>query len=300
MVNKIRKFILLIATVTFIISASYLVYHQISKNIDKNKITASVAESNSLSNLEVDGYSKEYRDDPRIKNIYKQNQDVVGWIKIENTSLDYPVFKAKDDVKNEFYIRKGIDKKYNLYGLPFVDYKSSIDPLSKNVVIYGHNMGAEDVMFGLLKHYNKFDRYCSNSASKALQFYKDHPIINFDTLLEENKWKIFSVFIMDGEDASEFQYVKYINEDDGFETFLEQAQKRSLIKTAVDVDEDDEFLTLSTCTYELASGKLRLVVVARKLRPDEPEDCNVEKAETASRPLMPKCWYDYYGGTATE
>jgi hypothetical protein len=191
-------------------------------------------------------------------------------------------------------MRKGIDKKYAKYGLPFVDYRVDLRAPSKNVVIYAHNMGKEDDMFGTLKYYNRYDRYCNNSAKKAIDFYKEHAIINFDTVYGPARYRIFAVLILDGEKV-DFNFSHFMESAHDFNEFINQAKNRSLMNIGADVNTSDDFLTLSTCSYELASGKLRLVVIARKLRAGESDDPS--PVENNKEGLMPPCWYDVYGGT---
>ncbi|MDR2817104.1 MAG: SpoIID/LytB domain-containing protein [Oscillospiraceae bacterium] len=307
MSERVRKVVAGLSIVTFLGCLGYTGYDEISDRLAKKHFDDVLKKAQNSGEIQVAGYPDDFVKDPRIMEIYKQNKDVVGWIKIEGTTLDYPVFQRKDDVnrtpKDFFYIRHGIDKEYAVLGLPFVDYKVDLKKSSKHVVICGHNMGASDDMFGVLKHYNKHDRYCGNNPEKAIEFYKEHPVIEFDSVYESNKYKIFAIFLMNGavkggkdNKKPDFDYTAFADAAADFNEFINQAKNRSLLNFGVDVNTGDSFLTLSTCSYEL--DDFRLAVVARKIR--ENEDLGAAEVENNKDPLMPKCFYDEFGGVAPE
>ncbi|GHU85360.1 hypothetical protein FACS1894198_3100 [Clostridia bacterium] len=302
--EKIKKIVVSLSILVSLGCFGYMGYEKISDRIAKKHLDEILEEAQSadeVDEVQVDGYPKDFVKDPRIMNIYEQNQDVVGWVMIDNTTLNYPVFQRKDDADKDpaegfFYHRRGINKEDLKIGVPYADYRADLKKPSKNIVIYGHNMGQSDVMFGLLKHYDKLDRYCDNNAKKAIEFYKKHTVIKFDSVYESNKYKIVSIFIMDGKNVSEFNYVTFVEETADFNKFINQIKNRSLLDLGVDVNTSDSFLTLSTCSYE--EGDFRLAVVARKLRKNEGEDLGDVEVKDNEHPLMPKRFYDTHGGKA--
>ena len=102
----------------------------------------------------------------------EQNGDVVGWLFCENTPINYPVLQSTD---NNYYLRKMINKKYNIAGSIFMDYRSQSDMSSLNTIIYGHNM-KNDTMFGTFTEYKK------------QSYYDEHPVLWF--LTPEHSYKI--------------------------------------------------------------------------------------------------------------
>ena len=134
---------------------------------------------------------------------------------------------------------------------------------------------------------------------KKTSYYKEHPVISFDTLYSTGLWKVFAVFISNGSDDKEplFDYRKAtFNDSSDFLNFVYQIRIRSLLNTEVDIQADDQILCLSTCSYEV--DNYRTVVVARKVRPGEASTVKVEEAEQNPAPLFPASYYYRYGGEA--
>lgn len=214
--------------------------------------------------------------------LYALNQDLVGWIRIKNTSLDVQVVKT---VNNDFYHRRNFYKKNSRYGTPYMDYRCDPRYLSDNTVIYGHHM-SDGLMFSNL------DRY------KTLDGYKEAPVIQFDTLYETHYFKVFAAFITNIEESHDngqrFNYsVSKFDSDESFTGFIEEAKKRSLINTTVNVQPDDKIITLATCTYDFSNA--RLVVMGRLLRPNESLYVDVDRAQVNPTPKYPQAWYDAKG-----
>ncbi|MDR1260389.1 MAG: SpoIID/LytB domain-containing protein [Oscillospiraceae bacterium] len=278
----------------FLGSLAHICYENVMNRAKKKRLHLLIQQSQHAGDITVSGYPNEYIKDSRIMKVFEQNRDVVGWIKLKETDLNYPVFQKKTDAYNEFYVRHGLDKEYAIDGVPFVDYRADLQKPSKNIVIYAHNMAKSIDMFGVLRYYNKYDRFCENSAEKAVDFYKKHPIVDFVSVYGGTRYRIVSVLLMDGEHP-DFNYSNFIESSDDFNEFINQIKNRSLMNIDADINIGDNFLTLSTCSYELASGKLRIAVVARALRAGE--DDAPDPVENNKDALLPKCWYGIYGGS---
>lgn len=229
---------------------------------------------------------------PELEPFLSANTETVGWISIPNTNIDYPVVQTID---NEKYLKTGFNLKANRDGAIFLDYRDRIRPLSRNLIIYGHNM-KDGRMFCDLTKYER------GSGNDYVGFYNSSPIIKFDTLYEHYIWKIFAVFVT----AADSKYkgaLYYLDtdfaSDDEFNNFISEVRKRSFINTNVDVRPDDNILTLSTCDYVYPSSPdgdhARLVVMARKLR--DGESTTVEPAVKNEDVLFPDF---YYGVWKTE
>lgn len=213
------------------------------------------------------------------------NQDVKGWITIDGTNIDYPVLQSGKD-NPEYYLHKNIDRKSDKAGSIFLDVNSSVEENTKNMVIYGHNMKSTDNMFHYLIKYNDID------------YYRKHPVITFDTLYHKGQWKIISIFIADAninDDFFNFTRARFDNDADFLE-YIYQLRIRSIYNIPVDIKEEDQIITLSTCSYEL--DNYRTIIVARKVREGEASAVAAEKAEKNPAILYPASWYGIYGGTA--
>ena len=103
----------------------------------------------------------------KYKKVYEKNNDLVGWIKIKNTNIDYPVMQTKDDYS--YYLKRNFNKKSSIYGTPFVGEGCGINPNSDNVIIYGHNM-KNGTMFADLNKYKDKEFYESH---KEVQWWKE-------------------------------------------------------------------------------------------------------------------------------
>jgi sortase B len=211
----------------------------------------------------IDGYSsralneelrKEYHrlrhadsDDPvdPFESLLERNKDVVGWIKIPGTEIDYPVMQAED---NEFYLNHNLKKKRSSRGSIFMDYRNSNDVTDYNTIIYGHNMKDRSMFAGL-------------SAYKDRSFYEGHAFIEYDSLQKPMKWQIFSVYI--NEPRDDFSQIFFDN-DVEYAQFLDMITNRSIYETGVKVTKDDRILTLVTCSYEYENA--RLVIHAKMVR----------------------------------
>lgn len=220
----------------------------------------------------------------KFSELLRINPDICGWIYIPNTKIDYPVLQASKEDPN-FYLSHNYKKEHSKYGSIFADFGSMVKSSPKNTVLFGHHM-ADGQMFADLMKFSDLD------------FYRQNPLIEYDTIVEKGKWKIISVFKTNtlAEHGKVFQYVvsRFASEDN-FMDYVNDVKKRSLIETGIDVNKKDRLLTLSTCSYEFDG--FRTVIVARKVRSGESEQIDISHAHKAGNPLMPDCWYKKYGGS---
>ncbi len=185
--------------------------------------------------------------------LYEENPDIVGWIKIEGTVIDYPVMYTKDD--GEFYLYRNFYKNKDVNGSIFLDEHCTMDPFSTNLLLHGHNMN-NGSMFGALMKY------------KSQDFYNSHKRILFDTLYENQVYEIISVFKSKVYNVSDnvFKYYKFYNakNKEEFKDFVDNIKRLSLYDTGVTARYGDKFITLSTCENSTPNG--RFVVVAKKIK----------------------------------
>lgn len=294
----IRKLILIAASLTFIITAGYLInYLFIAPMLNDNMVEdLKLTSSEEGTRPEITTPSEENKDDKPTtsrnwEELHKKNKEIVAWLEIPGTDfIDYPVLSHKgDDINNQYYLYKDIYGNYSGYGSLFIDYRSKNDVEAKNVIVHGHHMN-DGRMFQNLMNYGTY--------SGNLDFYKKNPIIYFDTPQGDADWKIISVYKTNtlDEHGDYFDYLTgTFNSDAEFMNYVYLIRERSLIDCPVDVNEDDQLLSLSTCSYEFS--EFRTVVVARKCRPGESCKVDVDKAKINSDALWPDVYYNVNGGT---
>ena len=174
------------------------------------------------------------------------NPDTVGFIKIDNTNISYPIVDSNDNI---FYLNHSFDKKYNQAGSIFLDYRNDLDKLSKNNIIYGHGR-LDNTMFGSLKDILT-EEWLEN---------KDNYYIKVTTPSHKMIFKIFSAYTI----LKESYYIKtYFSNTKYFKEFLETIMKRSVYNFGTDVNTTDKILTLSTCKDNFG---MRIVVHAKLLK----------------------------------
>ena len=181
--------------------------------------------------------------------IYRKNNDFIGWISIDGTTLDYPVMQTKDQAN--FYSKRDFEKQDSDYGIPYVAESCDIET-SDNIIIYGHHITGQK-MFGVLMGY----------TSKA--FYEQHQTIRFDTLGEFGTYQIVAVFKTAVYTEQCFSYYRFIHAANAaeFDQYIASCKALALYDTGVTAVFGDKLITLSTCEYSEPNG--RLVVVAKKI-----------------------------------
>ena len=287
--DVIRKVVLIVAIITFIVSASMLVNILVIRPAVNDNTTGSIREL-LVSTTETDEEGNEITKKPTdgsqgtlvdFSKLLSENKDTVGWIKIPNTRIDYVVVQPPENEDHEYYLYRDFYGNYDVYGTVFMDYRSSLD--SKNLILHGHHM-QDGRMFANILNYEDFD------------FYKKTPTFTFNTIYEKSEWKIISVLKTNTleEHGKFFNYLRGdFDSDYDFLNFVYQIRERSLYDCPV--DENDTLVTLSTCTYDFS--EFRFVVVARRVRDGENAKVDVSKAKVNPDTLYPDVWYNVRGGT---
>lgn len=216
--------------------------------------------------------------------LLKQNSDFKGWITIKNTQVDNPIYQTVD---NDFYLTNNSKKEPGKNGALFFDSDNVITEtnIDKNLVIFGHHM-KNGTMFGNLTKY------------KDINFYKENPTIEFSTLYKKSTYKIYAAFLLNAERADDNNYLydfsrKSFFDTKDFNSWVDEARQRSLIITDVDVQRNDNIITLVTCDYVFDNA--RFIVMAREIREDEETTVDTTNAVLNPEPRYPKAWYDKKG-----
>lgn len=181
--------------------------------------------------------------------IYEKNPDLVGWIKIEGTVINYPVLQTPESAN--FYLTRDFYKKNSRHGAIYANETAGINTPSDNITLYGHKM-ADGSMFAALHNYSD------------IEFYKKNPYISFDTLLEQHTYQILAVFKTSADLEEGFAYHTFVDGDEeSFNEYVRQCKELSLYETYVNAAYGDKLLTLSTCDHSMDNG--RYVVVAKRI-----------------------------------
>lgn len=235
--------------ICLLIGISYIAYESYYKCKDKkdneevqNAIQETETESNIKSNKMIE-----------LEKLHAENPDIIGWLEIENTNINYPVLQADN---NEYYLAHNYKKEYSKSGSLFLDKDFDFDRPSTNYLIYGHR-NIQGLMFEDLINYKKED------------YYKQHPIIKFTTLTEDCEYEIIAVFLSKvyyKSDKNVFRYYFFVNAENEkeYNEYIENCKNVSIYDTGKTAEYGDQLLTLSTCEYSQKDG--RLAVVARKMK----------------------------------
>ena len=187
---------------------------------------------------------------PDYSEIVKMNADMAGWITIEGTDIDYPVMHTPDEPN--FYLKRNFSKENSAHGCIYAREECNLDEPSDNITLYGHNMMDGSMFAGLHKYASK-DKW------------EENPLIIFNTLYEYHTYKIFAVFKTEASMDAGFRYHQFVNAESeaDFNEFVDTCKRLSFYDTGITPVYGDKIITLSTCEYTLANG--RLVVAAVRI-----------------------------------
>lgn len=245
----------------------YSIYYHIASYLSEKKIASLVScilepvkdyvpMVDNNSKMELDSFSKGEGTTPTIlyqySTLYERNPDLVGWISIEGTVINYPVMQSLQE--EEFYLKRDFDKNNDINGLPFMDIRNSIGSKRQNWILYGHNMKNGSMFSALLKY-------------KEKEFFESHRTFRFDTIYEEGEYEIISVFLTEVgyQGDGKFRYYRFsdLSEEKQFEEYLSGIQSLSIYDTGESAEYGDQLVTLSTCDRSIEDG--RFVVVGRRI-----------------------------------
>ncbi len=181
--------------------------------------------------------------------IVRINDDFRGWLRIEDTIIDYPVVKSSED-DPEYYLHRDYDKNYSFSGTPFIG--AGADENSDAFVIYAHNMN-NGTMFGTLDFY----------ADK--EWAEQHPYIHFDTANEDRVYRVFAAFQTTIGGENEFKYNERAGKlnDEEYTAFVKDIKEASVMDTGDRPVKKSQIMMLSTCSYHSEDG--RFVVAAYRV-----------------------------------
>ena len=243
--NIITTLMLIIFSIILVISAIEIIKWY-KNNRENQKIQEEISEAITIKEDEEEEAEKENSSKYNVdfEKLKQQNEDTVGWLKVEGTDVEYVVVQSTN---NKYYLDRNFEQKINSAGWIFADYKNKLDGTDKNIVIYGHNR-RDGSMFGSLKNILKEEWYSKEENRK----------VTFITEKEEAIYEVFSVYQIEVEDY----YITTDFKNKEFSKFIKTIKDRSVNDFNVKVTEDNSILTLSTCAND---NKYRIVLHAKKV-----------------------------------
>lgn len=239
---------------SFYVARTENTYEQMSERKEAAALDAANG-ANGESSKVVIHYTTDDTDTPEVLDEYKTllntNKKLIGWVKIDDTNIDYPVMQTDD---NEYYLTHNLNQEYDKNGTIFMDKDCDVLKPSTNLILYGHHMKSGK-MFGQLSKY------------EDESFYEKHKTISFDSIYEKGSYEVMYVFRsrVYSEEEIVFKYYQFIDAESQtqFDSYMNEMASMSLYDTGVTAEYGDRLLTLSTCDYEEKNG--RFVVVAKRI-----------------------------------
>jgi len=241
--SLVARIIILILTLIMIYSG-YKIITWLNENNKNNELKEQVQQEVRIDSAKDISDNDKYQ--VNVSELQKKNKDIVGWIKVWGTDIEFPVVQTTD---NEYYLTHSMDKTYNSAGWIFADYTNKLDGTDKNIVIYGHNR-RDNSMFGTLK----------NVLNKEWYDNENNYFIPFIQKGQSTIYEVFSVYQIENEDYYITTNFASIEE---YQTFIDTIKSRSVKNFGIDVTTSDNILTLSTCAD---NNKYRVVLHARKIK----------------------------------
>lgn len=186
---------------------------------------------------------------PEYLPFYEQNSDMVGWLTIPDTKVDYPVVRSPEG-NPDFYLYRKFDKHWSDWGAIYCRPETDVDTPSDNVVLYGHHM-LDGSMFTGLDPYRK------------QAFWQEHQTLTFDTLYEHYTYKVWAVFKTSANEEQGFMYHRFLNaaNEEEFNQFVTTIKGLQYYDTGITPQFGDKLLLLSTCEYSLPNGRFIVCAV---------------------------------------
>lgn len=264
--NAILKFNLVIFLVIFIISIrNILVWNNDNKSNIKetNEIMdkVDIVEKEDVETVEIIenidepvesmyySYIKMKLIDVNFDELKSINNEVVGWIKVEGTTINYPFVHTSN---NDYYLNHSFDKSSNGAGWVFMDYRNKINLSNKNTILYAHGR-TNGRMFGDLK----------NILSNNWLNDKNNFVVKLSTNKENTLWQVFSVYRIDN--TSDYIQTEF-SDDNEFLDWGNMLLNRSSYNFNTSLNSNDRIITLSTCynDYEKVVLHAKLIKLEKK------------------------------------
>ncbi|MBE6732553.1 MAG: class B sortase [Ruminococcaceae bacterium] len=233
--NKKQKALFIILAAIFLVTAIALVINFVPMKEDYDAYK--IQPTNQSKNSSIASNEESLLQNPiDFKALKESNNEVVGWIQIPNTVIDYPILQSGADTDEDFYLSRNLEKEKSTKGSIYIQKINSMDFTDENTLIYGHNM-RNGSMFGSLKKFRNADFFNENDT---IYIYTDKQIL---------KYKIYSAFVYnDRHILNEFDFSKAEDYQKFIDITLNPDTNVKNIRKDVKVTTDDRIIALSTCT----------------------------------------------------
>lgn len=237
MLNKILRIINILEVIVLILLLSFSTTKIVTWNKENIETKALITELNTIKDTQNDTLN--------INELKSKNNDTIGWIKVNNTNIDYPLVQSKD---NNYYLTHNYNKKKTSAGWIFLDKRNNKDLSNKNNIIYGHSR-KDKSMFGTLKY----------TLNKNWYKNKDNLIIKITTETKKYNYEVFSIYTIEKENY--YLQTDFTTKKE-YKTFLNILKERSIYDFKIDIENTTSILTLSTCYKD----NQRVVVHAKLIK----------------------------------
>lgn len=251
----LRKSIFITALLVFILSSGKLIQYY-GEGLLAEKAFDDL--SSKINDTKADLKTKKGTVMGKYVRLYKKNKDMIGWLIIDDSKIDYPVMQtAGKKQAPQYYLRKDFEKNYKISGTPFMDADSSVYKPTDNWIIYGHNMNNGSMFANILRYDDK-------------KFFQKHRYIYFDTIYKIGVYEVFAASKTQiySSDSDVFQYYRYpaIDNKEDYDMYVRKVKEMSSVKVKTTPKYSQQLLTLSTCSYHLSDrDRGRYFVVAREI-----------------------------------
>ena len=235
MSRKIYIIIAMVFTVVLSVSTFFIIRNHID-SAKQNEVYDNLAEivedeppkeNEGVTFSEDKDYLAEYLE------LYRQNEDIVGWIKVEDTNINNPVVQSVNEPN--VYLKHKFDKSYSAYGCAYVQENCDEQKPSDNINIYGHHMNDGSMFTGLMKYRNK-------------SFWEEHKAITFDTLTDRHQYEVIAVFktVVYTNSSDSFKYYEFTDAENAaeFDAYVVKCKELSLYDTGVSAEYGDKLISL--------------------------------------------------------
>lgn len=250
--NGVKRLIIILLLIIAITGIILLVKIKLSEYLDNR---SQIETSQVLDEIDIPDENITEEQTERmlqVQELKKGNNDIVGWLEIADTNINYPVLQGSD---NDYYLTHNYKNEEVAGGSIFLDKDYSFIRPSDNLLIYGHR-NTKGLMF------EDLEKYADES------FYNNHKTIRFTTVADDSEYEVMAVFysrVYYKNETDVFRYYYFINaeNEEEYNEFVENAKESSIYDTSVTAEYGDQLLTLSTCDYNQENG--RFAVVAKKI-----------------------------------
>lgn len=227
--NKwIWRILLIVCVIAFTVSAA-MVAVRLLPPLDQPSAVTSTPSASTPPEVLVDNPIN-------FKSLQKKNSDIIGWIRVDGTRIDYPILQSGDGTVESFYLDHNPDRERHRAGSIYIQKMNAPSFLDPNTVVYGHYM-ANGSMFADLHQFRKEAFFAENDTITV--YTPDHIYT----------YRIYAAFVFDDRHILN-SYDFHI--DEGYEQFLavtrDPPTMRRQMREGVEVTTDDRIITLSTCT----------------------------------------------------